>query len=227
MRRLLRWFLLLLLLVVALPVVALVGAIVWTNTEAGQARLAALASAQVPGLSIEGLHGPLPSVAGAARITLADADGVWLAVDGARLALDYSALLRRELRVEAVEADKVEIARLPLPSPEGPPEPSQPSGGVLPRLPELPVAVSLDRLEVRRLELGAPVVGTPAAFAVSANARLGDGALRAALEARRLDAEGRAALDLRLSPAEDSLHAKATVREGPDGVLPALLGQPG
>ena len=227
MRRLLRWALILVSLAVALPVAAVVGALVWANTEAGQARLAALASSQVPGLSIEGLHGPFPSTAGAARVTMADADGVWLTVEGARLALDYSALLRREFRIEAVEADRIEVKRPPLPGPEAPPEPRQPSEGVLPRLPELPVAVSLDRLEVRRLEIGEAVVGTPAAFALSANARLGDGALRAALDAKRLDAEGRAELDLRLLPAEDSLHAKATVREGPDGLVPALLKQAG
>ncbi|MBD0270667.1 MAG: hypothetical protein ICV73_01945, partial [Acetobacteraceae bacterium] len=227
MPRLLRWALVLVFLAVALPVAALVGAMVWANTEAGQARLAALASAQVPGLAIEGLHGPLPSEAGAARITLSDADGVWLAVEGARLALDYSALLRREFRIEAVEADKVELSRLPLPGPEAPPEPRRPSEGVLPRLPELPVAVSLDRLEVRRLEIGEAVAGASAAFALTANARLGGGALRAALEARRLDAEGKAEIDLRLLPTEDSLSAKATVREGPDGFVPALLKQPG
>jgi translocation and assembly module TamB len=225
--RWLRRVLLLLFVLACLPVLALVGVIAWANTEGGQARLAALASAQVPGLAIEGLHGPLPAVAGASRVTLADADGVWLTMEEARLALDYSALLRGAFRVEAVEAARIEVSRLPRPPEETPPEPRQPAQGVLPRLPNLPVAVELDRLEVRKLEIGAPVLGTAAAFAVSANARLGDGALRAALEARRLDAEGRAALDLRLAPAEDRLHAKATVREGPDGLLPALLKQPG
>ncbi|MBD0271274.1 MAG: hypothetical protein ICV73_05030, partial [Acetobacteraceae bacterium] len=225
--RWLRRALLLLLALAGLPVLALLGVVVWTNTESGQARLAALASAQVPGLRIEGLHGPLPAVAGAARVTLADADGVWLTIEGARLALDYSALLRRELRIEAVEAARVEVARPPLPSPAPPPEPRQPSEGVLPRLPGLPVAVALDRLNIERLEIGAPVLGTAAAFAIQGDARLGDGTLRAALDLRRLDAEGRAALDLRLSPTEDRLHAEATVREGPDGLLPALLNQPG
>ncbi len=87
--RWLRWALLLPFVLAGLPVLALVGVLAWANTENGQARLAALASAQVPGLKIEGLHGPLPSAAGASRITLADADGVWLTIDGARLALDY------------------------------------------------------------------------------------------------------------------------------------------
>ena len=224
--RFLRWALILLFVLVSLPVLALVGVLAWANTEGGQARLAALASAQVPGLAIEGLHGPLPSAAGASRITLADADGVWLTIDGARLALDYSALLRREFRIEAVEAARIEVSRPPLPS-DAPPEPRKPSDGVLPRLPDLPVSVALDRLAVERLEIGAPVLGTAAAFSLSANARLGDGALQAALDMRRLDAEGQAALELRLSPAEDRLRAKATVREGPDGLLPALLKQPG
>src|SRR4029453_2368699 len=42
-----------------------------------------------------------------------------------------------------------------------------------------------------------------------------------------LDAEGHVAFDLRLSPEEDRLHAKASVREGPDGLLPTLLQQTG
>jgi translocation and assembly module TamB len=225
--RFLRWTLLLLFVLVSLPVLALVGVLAWANTESGQARLAALASAQVPGLTIGGLHGPFPAKAGAARITLADADGVWLTIDEARLALDYSALLRGVFRIEAVEAARVEISRPPLPSSAATPEPRPPSQGVLPRLPDLPVAIALDRLAIGRLEIGAPVVGTAAAFAVSADAHLGDGALRAALKLQRLDAEGHAALDLRLSPGEDRLLAKASVREGPDGVVPALLKQPG
>jgi translocation and assembly module TamB len=225
--RLLRWLLLLLLVLVALPVLVLVGALTYANSAGGQARLAALAMDQVPGLSIEGLHGPLPAKAGAARITMADADGIWLTLEGARLALDYSALLHRELRIEAVEADRIEVARLPLPSAAAPAEPRQPSDSVLPRLPQLPVAVSLDRLAVRRLEIGAPVAGTAAALAIDGNAHLGDGALQATLEARRLDADGQVSIDLELSPAEDRLHAKATVREGPDGIVPALLKQAG
>ncbi|MBD0274851.1 MAG: hypothetical protein ICV73_23365, partial [Acetobacteraceae bacterium] len=214
--RWLRRALVLLLVLVLLPVLAFLGVLAWANTEGGLARLAALASSQVPGLTIEGLRGPLPSGAGAARITLADADGVWLTVEDARLALDYSALARRELRIEAVQAARIEFTRLPLPAEAPPPEPRQPSEGVLPRLPELPVAISLDRLDIQRLEIGEPVLGTAAAFAVRGGARLSDGTLRAALDLRRLDAEGRAALDLRLAPAEDRLHAEATVREGPD-----------
>ena len=138
--RWLRWTLLLLFVLISLPVLALVGVLAWANTEGGQARLAALAASQVPGLTIEGLHGPLPAMVGAARITMADADGVWLTIEEARLALDYSALLHRVLRIEAVEASRVEISRPPLPSDTPSPEstaaigrraaaPAQPASG--------------------------------------------------------------------------------------------------
>ena len=50
--RWLRWALALLLVLLTLPVLAVVGLLAWANTEGGQARLAALASAQVPGLTI-------------------------------------------------------------------------------------------------------------------------------------------------------------------------------
>ena len=150
-----------------------------------------------------------------------------MTIEDARLALNYSALARRELRIEAIEAARIEVSRPPLSSEASPPGPRQPSEGVLPRLPELPVAVSLDRLDIRRLEIGEPVLGTAAAFSVGGGARLGDGTLRAGLDVRRLDAEGHATLGLRLSPAEDRLHAEATVREGPGGLVPALLQQPG
>ena len=67
--RWLRRALFLLFALLALPVLAVIGVLVWANTEGGLSRLAALASSQVPGLTIEGLRGPLPSVAGASRIT--------------------------------------------------------------------------------------------------------------------------------------------------------------
>ena len=56
--RWLRRALFLLLALLALPVLAVVGVLAWANTESGLSRLAALASSQVPGLTIEGLRNP-------------------------------------------------------------------------------------------------------------------------------------------------------------------------
>jgi hypothetical protein len=88
------------------------------------------------------------------------------------------------------------VSRPPLPSPAAAPEPRQRRTVCCRGCPTCR-SVSLERLDIQRLEIGKPVLGTAAAFAVRGDARLGDGTLRAALDLRRLDAEGHAALDLR------------------------------
>ena len=151
--------------------------------------VARLAAAQVPGLAIEGLSGPIPGRLGAARITLADrgrhlADGRGCAdrprPDGAASGT---------FRIERLEAARIALPRLPAAS-DTPAPPAPPSETVLPQLPSLPVAVALDHLGIGRLELGAPILQQDAAFSVEGNAALAAGALQAALDLQRLDAEG-------------------------------------
>src|SRR6478735_1012496 len=214
MRRLFKWMLDILLALVALPLLALGAALAWVNTEGGRATVARLAAGQVPGLAIEGLTGPIPSRLGAARITLADKDGIWLTVEQARIALDLMALTTGTFRIERLEAARIAVPRLPAAS-DTLPAPTPPSETVLPQLPSLPVAVALDHLGIGRLELGAPILQQDAAFSVEGNAALAAGALRAALDLKRLDAEGGASLTLALAPAEDRLAAKLTLREAP------------
>ena len=223
MRRGLKWMLGILLALVALPLLALGAALAWINTEGGRATVARLAAAQVPGLAIEGLTGPIPGRIGAARITLADKDGTWLTVEEARIGLDLMALTRGTLRIERLEAARIALPRLPAAG-DTPAAPAPPSDTVLPQLPSLPVAVALDHLGIGRLELGAPILQQDGAFSVEGNAALAAGALHAALDLARLDAEGGAKLALSLAPAEDRLSAKLTFREAPGGIVPVLSG---
>jgi len=224
MRRALKWLLGIGLALVALPLLALGAGLAWVNTAGGRAMVANLAAGQVPGLTIEGLSGPIPGRIGAARITLADKDGVWLTVEEARIGLDLMALTGRTLRIERLEAARIALPRLPAAS-ETPAAPAAPSETVLPQLPSLPVAVALDHLGIGRLELGAAILQQDAAFSVEGNAALAAGALRAALDLKRLDAEGGASLTLALAPAEDRLAAKLTLREAAGGIGPTLAGR--
>src|SRR4051812_1239551 len=171
MRRGLKWVLGILLALVALPLLALGAALAWVNTEGGRAMVARLAAAQVPGLAIEGLTGPIPGRIGAARITLADKDGIWLTVEEARIGLDLMALTTGTLRVERLEAARIALPRLPAAS-ETPAAPTPPSDTVLPKLPSLPVAVAIDHLGIGRLEIGAPILQQDATFSVEGNAAL-------------------------------------------------------
>lgn len=223
MRRVLR---ILLGLVLALPVLvlaAVAGALVWANGESGRAAIARLASGAVPGLTIEGLRGPLPGRIGVARLAMADADGAWLELEDATIALDFWALARWEARIAAVTARRVALHRLPPPGEPAPPDPEAP---LIPAMPDLPVALRLDRLAVERIELGAAVLGTAATLALEGEARLAGGRLSARLDARRLDAPAQARLALDLAPGADRLTARLDAAEPAGGIVATLLGLP-
>jgi translocation and assembly module TamB len=223
-RRWWRWVLGLLGLVVLLPVLAVAGGLFWANTEGGRATIARLAGSYVPGLSIEGLQGPLPGRLRFARLTMSDEQGVWLEVEDADLDWDPRALFRRELHVEALTARRVAVHRLPPAGPEEPP-PEEP-GGLIPELPQLPVSVRIDRLAVPRIELAEPVLGAPAVLRAEAEARLDAAGLAAALRAAAEDGGTDLQLDANLRPGADRLTARARFRGEPGGPVSRLIGQP-
>ncbi|MCK8783357.1 translocation/assembly module TamB domain-containing protein [Roseomonas sp. NAR14] len=214
--------------VTALPMLALIavaGGLSWVNSPSGQAMLVRLANEQVPGMTLEGLSGPLPAGVGIGRLVMADAKGPWLELDDARLGLDWLALAtKREARIEVVAARRLRLDRLP--ESETPAEP-EPSGGGGFSLPRLPLAVRLDRLAVDRIELGEAVAGHAAVLSVNGNAALADGAARAQLALRQLDAPAGLSLDLDADLNGERLDAKARLREPPGGLVSGLVGLPG
>ncbi len=221
MRRLLRVVLWLLAVLVALPVVLVAGGLLYLNSGAGRALLEGQAASLLPGLRIEGLQGPLPGHLALARLSYADAEGPWLRLEGARVDLDVWALPRGVLRIAAVEAQRVEVARLPATAPG---EPAPPSDRVLPQLPHLPLALQLDRLAVGELALGEAVLGQALRAGIEGEARLADGALAARLAVQRQDAPGALRLDASLA-ASEQLRAQLVAEEPPGGVVATLLRQ--
>lgn len=224
--RWLKWLLGAVALLILLPVVAVIGALAWVNTEGGGAFLARQAEGFVPGLRIEGLRGPLPGHLGFARLAYADAQGEWVVLEDGRIDLDLKALLSRTLRVERIEAARVALARLPAGGEAAPAEPQPPSETVLPRLPQLPVAVQLDRIAIERIELAEPVLGQAAAFALDGEARLAAGDLTARLDLKRHDAPLTAALTLALTAGADRLAARLTLDEAPGGLIAGFIPPP-
>jgi translocation and assembly module TamB len=207
-----------------LLLVLLTGGLAWVNSAPGRATVERLAPTLVPGLTIEGLSGPLPGRLGVGRLVMADADGPWLELEDAMVALDLPALLQREARVSALVARRLAVHRLP-PATE-PPPPPDPDAPLIPALPSLPVAVRVDRLAVERIELGEPVVGVAAALGLDGEAAYAEGRLTARIEARRLDAPAEARLTLDLAPGADRLEARLDAREPPGGLLATMLGVP-
>ncbi len=203
---------------IVLPALGLLG----IATPWGAAQLAKVAMWAVPGLTIEGLGGPLPSRLTLARATLADADGPWLLLEDVAIDPEWSALLRGEAHLRQLRAARVQLLRLPPGEPA--PAPTTPEPFTMPGLPQLPLALRLDQVAVARLELGASVLGNAVTLALEGEARLaGDGGT-ARLAVTRLDAPGSLRLDALLR--DGALTAHLDVAEPPGGVLAMLAGRP-
>ncbi|HEV7455318.1 MAG TPA: translocation/assembly module TamB domain-containing protein [Roseococcus sp.] len=212
--RILAWLIASLLLLTALALGFLLA------TPLGNRQVARVAQWAVPGLVLEGVSGPLPGRLSLTRATLADEQGVWLTVEDAALRLEWTALFGREAHITRLEAARIHLARLP----EGAPDPDPAPGITLPSLPQLPVAIRLDALDVARLELGAGMPGGPAALSARGHARLAGQSAAVELAVRRLDAPGTADLVAELEG--ERLLARLTASEPPGGVVATAAGQP-
>ena len=152
-------------------------------------------------------------------LAIADDEGVWLNVDQAKLDWAAGALFRREFRISGLDVNHMTLERLPASQPEPPPS-DEPFS--LPQLPNLPVGLDLQRLAVKQLDLGAPVLGGEAAsLTIDGSARLGraeDGAA-ANLKIDRLDKPGGAKLVMDYAPGDEHLNLDLTVEEPEGGVI--------
>jgi translocation and assembly module TamB len=160
----------------------------------------------------------LPHEVSAARVTLADEGGIWLDIAAPRISFDLTALLRREAHLQAISARQIAIARLPASEAEAR------EGKLLPSLPRLPVAVRLDRLAIDEIAVGDSILGQAFRISATGKAALPQGQLAADITLTRLDAPGRAALQLDIAPQDERLFARLEISEPPGGVLASALG---
>ena len=208
---------------VALPVILLLLAWGLVNLPVIRTQLAGLLAAALSGeglsVEIDRLEGPLPQSPRLIGLRVADADGVWLSVDRLRLDWRPLALLRGRLALKRIAVGTVRLDRLPAAQAD-----SSPSG-----LPRLPLSIALDRLSVDRVDLGAPVLGEAAAFAVEGRAASRAGAeVASSLRLARLDGvAGAAVLSAALNAESGRLEIEANVEEPGGGLVASLLGLPG
>ncbi len=174
---------------------------------------------------ITGFEGALSSRATIDRLTIADDEGVWLTIEDAVFDWDRSALFGRRLEIQELSAGLIKLDRFPASDP-----------GVQPpratarefKLPELPVSVEIGRVAAERVELGAPILGQPAALSLEGSGRLSDGTAEVRLDARRVDdAEGRFVVDASYDPGAGGLDLTVTLDEGAGGIAATALGIPG
>jgi len=170
-------------------------------------------------VTLDGLQGDPLSRFTIDRLTVADAEGVWL--DAQDIAVDWRglSLVFKPYEIRSARAGRIAIARRPASREE---EAERSSGG----FPDLP-ALILGELEIAELALAEGVAGPAARIRANAAARMGarDGA-RLQLDAERLDAPGDTlTADLQID--RDGISGDLQARGEPDGPLATLLRLPG
>lgn len=174
-------------------------------------------------VTIHGFAGALSSEATIEQIEVADADGVWLSLDKVVMSWNRLGLLRGRIDIEKLSAARISLPRLPLP--EGPSAEDAVAKEFA--LPDLPVSVRIETLDVPEVDLGAPVAGVAARFAVDGGLTLDGGEGNADLKIRRTDAEGRFDITAGFSNETRRLAANIALHEGHDGFLVTILKLPG
>ena len=178
-----RWILILLALLLVLLIALPTGFVMWANGSGGHQALERLVAGQSGGqVKVSGVEGHFPESLRIDHAEIADKQGVWLVADG--LALDWSplALLADEAKIQLLSVDHIQIVRQPVEEENK----SSSSGGL-----DLPVRVSLEKLQVLRLDLAEAVAGAPASLSLTGTANVPSPTrLSARLSAKRLDGAG-------------------------------------
>lgn len=176
-------------------------------------------------VTITGFTGALSSQATLQSMTIADANGVWLTLNGVVLDWNRAALFSGQLSVNALTAEEIIIGRAPVSDTTGQPSPEATGFS----LPELPVSVDIGRIVASRIVLEAPVMGSAVEGTFEASMALAGGEGRANLTLDRTDdgPDGNLTLSASYSNATRLLVLDLDASEAAGGIASKLLGLPG
>jgi translocation and assembly module TamB len=216
-RRLLKWIGGIVIVLLAVPVLAVVIVLVVANIDPGR-RLIEKETASLTGgmVHIAGLAGRFPDALRVAQIQVSDAKGPYVTVSGVILDWSPLRLFGRTAVIDRLQADRVNFVRLPESQAQ-----KKSSGSSF----NLPVQVELRHLHVDKAVIGAPVAGVAATLAVDGTARLAtldEGT--AQVDVQRLDSPGHYAVDGRVTT--DSIVATVKAEEPPKGLISEIAHLP-
>ncbi|WP_299671412.1 translocation/assembly module TamB domain-containing protein [uncultured Roseobacter sp.] len=176
-------------------------------------------------VNIEGFEGALSSEASFARMTIADDQGIWLTLEDVRLNWSRLALLRGRLEVDRLSAAVLDLSRLP----EAEETTEIPSAEATEfALPDLPVSVNIALIELERIRLGEPILGTAADLSVQASARLDDDGAALDLTANRVDqTEGTYIVKGNFARDSSEISVQVELDEAAGGLAGRLMNLPG
>ncbi|MDR6432649.1 translocation/assembly module TamB domain-containing protein [Brucella pseudogrignonensis] len=170
-------------------------------------------------IQFSGLSGLLSSEASVGQITIADREGVWLRIENAKLNWSRTALFTGRLSIQSLVAERIDFIRKPLPD-TGLPSPESSSFS----LPELPLSINIDSLDVARLKFGPDIFGLQSEVSLNGNLSLADGSLTSAFDIKRLDGPGgNFALRAAYANADQKLDLDLKVMEPANGIIANVL----
>lgn len=172
---------------------------------------------------ITGFQGALSSRATFKEMTIADDQGVWLTIRDGAIQWNRSALFRRRIEIGELSAAQILIPRPPVTEGDG----VAIEVGEF-KLPQLPVAIQIDKIAAARVEIGQPVFGAEAVAQIDGTMSLEGGEGQVDLSANRLDA-ARGVLSLKGSYSNSTrqLLVDLLLDEDADGIAAGLLDLPG
>ncbi|MGJ8610678.1 MAG: translocation/assembly module TamB domain-containing protein, partial [Octadecabacter sp.] len=170
-------------------------------------------------------QGALSSEATADMITIADPDGVWLQLDDLTLSWNRSALLSGRVEIEAINAARIELIRLPVTSDASADLPGAQAEPF--SLPDLPVSVDIADLSADEIVLTDDLLGEPIVAQFVGAIKLGDGAGSTDFTLERTDGKvGRFVVDASYENETRQLGLALLAEEGDDGIAARLLDLP-
>lgn len=172
-------------------------------------------------VAITGFSGALSSQARLERMTISDADGIWLVLEDAELDWTRSALFRGALEVNSLRAARLDILRSPKPQ-EGI---DLPAAEATPfSFPQLPVSIRIGELAIDRLTLGPTLIGQEAVLGLNGNAAIDGDQADLQLALVRIDTGGRFDVAVQYSDADQSIALSISLDEPENGLVANLIG---
>ena len=169
-------------------------------------------------------QGALSAEATADAITLADADGVYLRLDGLTIAWDRSALVTGRVVVDTLTAERIELIRLPV----GGETDTTPQAAATPfALPDLPVSVNIRAVSAADIVLTEDLLGEPLRARFEGALSLDDGTGSADILLERTDAKtGVFDVSAGYNGASGQIAISLLAQEGEGGIAARLLNLP-
>jgi translocation and assembly module TamB len=174
-------------------------------------------------IRLNGIEGSLSSDVSLQSITIADEEGVWLEITKPRLIWTRSALLTGRLVVDTLEAEHIDFIRRPLPE-----EASRSPESSAFQVPELPVAVIFEKLDLPSVKFGRDVFDLAATASVDGNFVLDEGSVDLDLLINRTDeTQGELKALVKYNGPAKTLALDINLKEPENGILASALGLPG